>query len=298
MSSSSGALYVVATPIGNLSDITLRAVEVLKVADLILAEDTRRSRALLSHLGISGKPVRCLDAHANASAIEAVVGELASGSQVALLTDAGTPSVSDPGSQLVVRCHELQLKVIPIPGASAVTTAIAGSGLVDQGFWFLGFLPRKGSKRNQLLSRIAATPEAVVLFEAPPRMAATLNDLAARMPTRKICIGRELTKKFEELTLDTLAQASTTERSWRGELTLVIGPDPNAGRPANIEAADLDEQIEDALERGESAREIADRLAAPPALTRRDAYQRVLWLRNSLDASAANTPPEVAPDLD
>jgi 16S rRNA (cytidine1402-2'-O)-methyltransferase len=138
----------------------------------------------------------------------------------------------------------------------------------------------------------------VVLFEAPPRMAATLNDLAARMPTRKICIGRELTKKFEELTLDTLAQAASVERTWRGELTLVIGPNPDAGRPASIDAADLDEQIEDALERGESAREIADRLAAPPALTRRDAYQRVLQLRNSLDASAENSPSEADPDLD
>lgn len=296
MKDGAGALFVVATPIGNLSDITLRAVEVLKAADLVLAEDTRRSRALLSHLGISGKPVRCLDAHAPVSAIESVISELSAGSQVALLTDAGTPSVSDPGSQLVVRCHELQLRVVPIPGASAVTTAIAGSGLVDQGFWFLGFLPRKGSKRSHMLKRIAATPEAVVLFEAPPRMSATLADLAALMPTRKICVARELTKKFEELSVESLSLAAGREREWRGELTLVVGPDPTAGRPAEIDPEDLDGQIEAALERGESAREIADRLAAPPALSRRDAYQRVLELRNRADAGSPARPEESALD--
>jgi 16S rRNA (cytidine1402-2'-O)-methyltransferase len=276
---------VVATPIGNLSDITLRAVEVLKRAGLVVAEDTRRSRVLLSHLGIAGKPLRCLDAHASEAAIEAVAGEVANGQHVALLTDAGTPSVSDPGTQLVQRCHALGCTVVPIPGPSAVTTAIAGSGLVDQGFWFLGFLPRKGSKRGEMIQRIATTPEAVVLFEAPPRMQETLSDLAAVMPRRRICIGRELTKKFEELLVMELAEAAAAERTWRGEFTLVIGPDTAAGEPVAIDAHDLDALIVQALAQGESARDIADRLAQPPALTRRDAYQRVLELRNAATAA-------------
>lgn len=217
-------LFVVATPIGNLSDITLRAIDVLKQADLVVAEDTRRSRALLTHLGITGKPVRCIDAHASKGDIDAVVAECAAGKTVALLTDAGTPAVSDPGVELVRACRAQALEVVPIPGASAITTAIAGAGLADGGFWFCGFLPRKGSKRKAQLDRIEAFSDAVVLFESPQRLGETLRELAAREPERQACVARELTKKFEEFTTQTLREWAEHEQEFRGEITLILGP--------------------------------------------------------------------------
>lgn len=280
----SGCLYVVATPIGNLSDITLRAIEVLKAVSVVVAEDTRRSRALLSHLGISGKPVRCIDAHATPGQIEAIVDLVKEGQSVAVLTDAGTPSVSDPGSQLVRACHQAAVQVTPLPGASAVTTAIAGSGLVDQGFWFVGFLPRKGPKRRALIDRIAACPDAVVLFEAPPRAAQTFTDLAERQPDRLLCVARELTKHFEEFATAPLRQWAAEARELRGELTFVLAPKRDAADQELLGADQSEVLARELLAAGHSARDASVELSALSGLSKREAYQLVLKVQHPVEA--------------
>lgn len=273
-------LYVVATPIGNLSDITLRAIETLRGVDLVVAEDTRRSRALLSHLGITGKPVRNIDAHSTPRDVEAVVAEIAEGRAVALLTDAGTPVVSDPGHDVVAACRARALLVVPIPGPSAVTTAIAGAGLVEQRFWFAGFLPRKGSKRKALLERIAKFPDAVVLFESPQRTQDTLAALAERQPRRLVCVARELTKKFEEFVTAPLAEWAEQPREFRGEITLVLAPLPEADELPEATEAER-EAMAHALAAGPtSAKDAAQALVDALGMSRREAYQLVLEVRS------------------
>ncbi len=275
----SGTLYVVATPIGNLGDITLRAVSTLRDADRIVAEDTRRSRALLSHLGISGKPVDRLDASASASTIERVVEGLRSGERVALVTDAGTPVVSDPGTALVAAAVAAEVAIVPIPGPSAVTTAIAAAGLVTGGFRFVGFLPRSGEARREAIDLVRKTPESVVLFEAPQRCAATLADLARSTPTRQAVIARELTKLHEELTRGTLADLATKEREWLGEVTLVLGPlAPEATAGPTDEA--IDARIDAELGKGRRAKEVAEDVALETGRPRREIYARIIARRS------------------
>lgn len=274
-------LFVVATPIGNLSDITLRAIETLKLVDVVVAEDTRRSRALLSHLGIAGKPVRCIDAHSTDRDIAAVVDEILQGRSVALLTDAGTPVVSDPGHAVVAACREKQLNVVPIPGPSAVTTAIAGAGLVEHGFWFAGFLPRKGSKRKAALERIASFPDAVVLFESPQRTHATLADLAERQPTRLACVARELTKKFEEFITAPLSEWATDEREFRGEITLVLGPVAQLEASEEISEEDREAFARSLIAGNPSAKDATQSLVDALGMSKREAYQLVLKLKES-----------------
>jgi 16S rRNA (cytidine1402-2'-O)-methyltransferase len=194
----SGGLYVVATPIGNLGDITLRALEVLKAADVIAAEDTRVTRGLLSHFGISKKLVS-LREHNEARASGKLVAAIAAGQSIALVTDAGTPGVSDPGATLVDRVRAAGLPVVPVPGASALTAALSASGLAFEGVVFAGFLPAKGGDRRERLASLAAGPWAIVLFESPHRVAATLADLHAALGDRDVVIAREITKKFETI---------------------------------------------------------------------------------------------------
>lgn len=279
----SGALFVVASPIGNLSDITLRAIETLKSANLVVAEDTRRSRALLSHLGIAGKPVRCIDAHSTPRDIDAVIAEVEQGQSVALLTDAGTPVVSDPGHALVAACRDRELLVVPIPGPSAVTTAVAGAGLVEHGFWFAGFLPRKGTKRKQLLDRIAAFPDAVVLFESPHRTSETLRDLAERTPERLVCVARELTKKFEEFVTLPLSAWANDEREFRGEITLVLGPLPENDAESTGDPAEREALVRTIVAEQSSVRDATQNLVEALGMSKRDAYQLVLKLRQASD---------------
>lgn len=273
----SGTLYVVATPIGNLDDLTYRAVATLKAAARVLAEDTRRTRGLLSHLGIEGKPLDRLDAHATERAIEAAVERLQAGEDLALVTDAGTPMVSDPGSMLVRAAGREGLRVVPIPGASAVLAALAGSGLVEGAFRFLGFLPRGGTERDDAIATVTATPEAVVLFESPHRLTDTLADLARVTPDRQAVIARELTKLHEELLRGTLSELAAIKREWLGEIALVLGPH---SPPSATEGGSCDEQIDrwidDELARGARAKEAAAIVAARSGLPKREIYARVL----------------------
>jgi 16S rRNA (cytidine1402-2'-O)-methyltransferase len=218
-------LYVVATPIGNLRDVTLRAIDTLKRADIVAAEDTRNTRGLLTHLGISAKLV-ALHEHNERKGAQQVTAWIVAGKSVALVSDAGTPAVSDPGSVLVDAVRAAGHRVIPIPGASALTAALSASGIAFDGAVFAGFLPVKGRERRERLAALAAAPWAIVLFEAPHRIAATLADLHAALGERDVVIARELTKRFETIARVPLAEASAWVEAdadrRRGEFVLVI----------------------------------------------------------------------------
>lgn len=279
----SGRATLVGTPIGNLGDITLRAVETLRSASRIYAEDTRRTQTLLSHLGIDGKKLISLNAHASERALQTVVEILRSGEDIALVTDAGMPSVSDPGTELVRAIREAGFEVTVVPGPSAVTTAVALSGLVDSSFTFLGFLPRKGSKRRATLARLVKSEVPTVFFESPHRIAETLVDLHALAPQRKIAICRELTKKFEEVRVVALEEAVAPgfKDEWLGELTLVLAASEEA---AVTEAdLDLDARARELLAGGASVREAALELQRETQLAglkvrKQDLYARVRLL--------------------
>jgi 16S rRNA (cytidine1402-2'-O)-methyltransferase len=272
-----GTLFVVATPIGHLGDVTARAVETLRACDRLLAEDTRRTRQLLTHLGIAGKPVERFDAHAGLAEVSRATERLLSGESVALVTDAGTPGVSDPGERLVEAAIAAGLRVVPIPGASAVLAALVASGLAGEGrFRFLGFLPRDGTARREAIAVVCATPEAVVLFEAANRARATLRDLADATPDRRACVARELTKVHEEYVRGTCAELAADEREWLGEMALVLGSHSPEARELTVDDAALDARIDESMALGEHARTIADKLAAWSGRPRRVVYQRVV----------------------
>jgi 16S rRNA (cytidine1402-2'-O)-methyltransferase len=275
--SESGTLFVVGTPIGNLGDVTRRAAETLGLVNRVVAEDTRRTRALLSHLGITGKPLSSLDANADDRAVSAVAQKLAEGESIAFVTDAGMPSVSDPGGKLVRAAAALGAPVVVVPGPSAVTTAVAASGLVEGPFVFLGFLPRGGEKRQRALRRIATSAEPVVFFEAPGRAAETLTELAELVPDRQACVARELTKLHEEVARGTLAELAARGIAAIGEFTMVVA---GAGDlQEDLTAADVDVLVRARLASGESPRTVAAEVAAVTGLPKREIYGRVLELR-------------------
>jgi len=216
-------LYVVATPIGNLDDITLRAIEVLRSTDVIAAEDTRHSAQLLRHFEIR-KHLISYHQHNEARRSEELVERLATGENVALITDAGTPGLSDPGARLIRKCIERDLPYTIILGVSAILTALVGSGISMDRFCFRGFLPVKAGQRERELRVAAEREETSILFESPYRIIKTLAACNEIMPDRKLCVARELTKKFEEFRRGTAAelQAHYEARPPKGEITLVI----------------------------------------------------------------------------
>ena len=217
-----GTLYLVATPIGNLDDITLRALKVLRGAAVIAAEDTRRTRGLLTHFDIHTRLIS-YHAHNEQARVGVLLDALAAG-DVALVTDAGMPGISDPGATLVAAAHAAGHRVSPIPGASALTAAVAASGLVVGPFIFLGFLPRSGPERRAAIGRAGATGMACVLFESPQRLGATLADLAAAWGDRPAAMARELTKMHETIRVSSLAaMAGEPPGEQRGEIVLVVG---------------------------------------------------------------------------
>jgi len=278
-----GTLFVVATPIGHLDDVSLRALRVLGEADLLFAEDTRRTRILLDHHGIAAKPVS-LHTHNEAARCERALEALELGRSVALVSDAGTPLLSDPGERLVAAAIEAGHRVEAIPGASAVLTALAASGLPAQPFAFVGFPPRKNGARRALFESYRERPETLILFESPRRVGKTLGELAECMgPERRACLARELTKLHEEFARGTLAElAARFSEGARGEVTLVV--EGASGEPAGLADADLDARIRELLAGGERARDIAAVLAAESHRPRREVYARVVALRGE-DAS-------------
>jgi 16S rRNA (cytidine1402-2'-O)-methyltransferase len=276
-SEQSGRLSIVATPIGHLDDVTLRALKTLRGADLILAEDTRRTRKLLTHHGISAR-LRALHAHSSDSVIERCLGDLLAGQHLALVTDAGTPLVSDPGSRLVRAAGERGVTIESIPGPSAVTAALSVCGVPFDEFRFTGFAPRSGSKRDAWLDAIAGRPEASVFFESPARLPATLAELAERLaPERPVAVCRELTKIHEQVVRGSAAElADKFAAGARGEITVVVGAGQAAAAQTVTDAAEvLEPRIDALLARGISPRDTARMLARELGLSRREVYARV-----------------------
>jgi 16S rRNA (cytidine1402-2'-O)-methyltransferase len=217
-------LYVVATPIGNLSDITLRALEVLKSVDVIAAEDTRHSGMLLKHFEIK-KPLVSYHEHNEAMRTAQLIERLAAGENIALITDAGTPGLSDPGARLIRECIQRKLPFTIIPGSSSILTALVGSGFSTKNFCFRGFLPVKSGQRERELRAAAERDETTVFFESPYRLTKTLTACISIMPDRHLCVARELTKKFEEFRRGTVRElfAHYEVHPPKGEIVLLIG---------------------------------------------------------------------------
>ena len=273
-----GTLYLVATPIGNLEDVTLRALRVLREADRVYAEDTRRTRVLLDRHAIGARP-RSLHEHNEEARIAEVLAALADGQQVALVSDAGTPLVSDPGARLVVAAIHAGHAVVPVPGASAPLAALVASGLPAAPFTFLGFLPRKAGERDRLLARFRDRAETLVLFESPQRLAATLRALAAALGDRRASVARELTKVHEEHARGSLGElAERFADGTRGEVTIVVaGADSEAAAaPVLGDDAAIDARIASLAAQGLRAKEIATAVAAEAGIPKRDAYARVV----------------------
>ena len=226
-------LYVVGTPIGNLNDITLRALEALKAADVIAAEDTRHSGNLLRHFEIR-KPLLSYHEHNEAMRTQELSERLAAGETVALITDAGMPGVSDPGARLICACIERGLEYTIIPGVSAVLTALVGSGFALDEFCFRGFLPPKSGGRERELRAVAEARQTIVFFESPHRINKTLAACAEIMPNRQLCVARELTKKFEEFRRGTAAEllAHYKAHPAKGEITFLVAAQPRRDRRA------------------------------------------------------------------
>ena len=274
-----GTLYVVATPLGNLGDLSTRAAEVLRQVPVVAAEDTRRTRGLLSHLG-AAPSVLSFHAHSKEHRLETLLEILGSGRDVALVTDAGTPSVSDPGTDLVAQARDAGYSVVPIPGASAVATALSAAGLPADRYLFLGFIPRKGRERTRLLTRAAEEEWSVVLFEAPTRLVALLKDLLRMAgPDRTVVVARELTKLHEEIRSGTLGELVDYYSGIppRGELTVVLqGRGEPAAEPDLTE--DAVEQATSLLAEGLTRREVVRRLTESLGLPRNEAYKLVMEL--------------------
>jgi 16S rRNA (cytidine1402-2'-O)-methyltransferase len=281
--SAPGKLVLIATPIGNLSDLSPRAVAELRDADIIAAEDTRRTRALLTHAGIAaGGRLRAVHAHNERQRATELVEEIRRGRHVAFATDAGTPGISDPGERLVRVCVDAGLTVEAVPGPSAVLAALVVSGLPTDRFVFDGFLPRKGAERAARLAAAAHEPRTTVLYEAPHRLVETVHALAdACGPDRPVAIARELTKLHEEVWRGTLGAAveHLSGAEPRGEQVIVLG-----GAPAREVAVDDDAivaALRAALDAGSSARDAAASVAADLGIPKRRAYQLATELRGS-----------------
>ena len=217
-------LFVVATPIGNLADLTFRALETLQSVDLVAAEDTRHSGILLKHYGIR-KPLISYHEHNEAKRTAELIEQLKQGAHIALITDAGTPGLSDPGARLIKECIKSSLEFTVVPGPSSIVAALVGSGFAMDHFSFRGFLPVKSGRRERELRAAAEQNETVIFFESPYRLTKTLNACTAIMPDRQLCVARELTKKFEEFRRGTPAEllAHYEAKPPKGEIVLVIG---------------------------------------------------------------------------
>ena len=277
---SGGALVLVATPIGNLGDMTQRAVEALQSADVICCEDTRHSGKLLAHFGVTGKKLIVINEHTEYDAREEIVLLVTSGSVVALITDAGTPGISDPGERLVVAVVEAGGNVTAAPGASALTMALVISGLPTSRFVFEGFLPRSGAERTDRLAMATTESRTIVLYEAPHRLAKTLSDLTTACGAmRRVVLARELTKLHEQIWRGTLQDANmlvaVTEP--RGEYVIILEP---AKPPAPPTDEELLAAIKAEIAKGVSRKDSAARVSARFGVAKRHVYELALQVRD------------------
>ncbi len=280
-----GALVLVATPIGNLGDLSTRAVETLRAADLVCCEDTRRTRALMSAAGVpAGGRLRSLYAHNENARIPELLAAAREGRTVAVVTDAGMPAISDPGARLVAAAASAGIPVTVVPGPSAVLAALVVSGLSTDRFCVEGFLPRSGAARRRRLDAVLSDPRTTVVLESPQRLASTLDDLAALAPRREIAVCRELTKLHEEVWRGTASEAADhfSARGVRGEVVVVVAgldertaADGDAGggtRPGPSDA-EVERAVADELAKGGSVRDAADAVAKALGVSKRHAYR-------------------------
>lgn len=274
----SGTLYLVATPIGNLEDITLRALRILKEVDLIACEDTRHSRKLLNHYGIT-TALTAYHQHNEEPKAERLLEKLQNGKSIALISDAGTPGISDPGYRIVVACRNAGLSVVAIPGPSALISALAISGLPTDSFTFAGFLPAKSTARREALARLRAESRTTLFYEAPHRLGETLAEIVAELGEgREVAVARELTKMHEELVRGRAGEVQShfAAHEIKGEIVLLIGPATDAGTPTMT----VKEALAQLLSEGMLLRQAVKQVAKAYGLPGDEVYKEALSLRS------------------
>ncbi len=273
----SGTLYVVATPIGNLEDITRRALRVLGEVDVVACEDTRRTRALLTHFGLA-TPTVSYHEHNETSRAGELVARMLDGESVALVSDAGTPCISDPGYRLVREAAAAGVVVVPIPGASAGVAALSASGLATDAFLFVGFLPAKRSARRARLAELAGVRETVVFYEAPHRIGAMLEDLGEAFGEREIVVARELTKLHEEILRGSVSEvaAKLTAERHRGEFVVVVEGATDRGAAAGVDAIPARDRVAALEAEGLSRMDAVKRVAKERGVPKREVYREVV----------------------
>jgi 16S rRNA (cytidine1402-2'-O)-methyltransferase len=271
-----GKLYLVATPIGNLEDMTFRAIRVLREVAVIAAEDTRTARKLLTHFDIH-KPLISLHEYSDAARVQQILGRLET-EDVALISEAGTPAISDPGYELVSEAILHQIDIVPIPGACALVTALAASGLPTDRFVFLGFLPNRSRARRQAIQMVATDDRTLIVYEAPHRLLDTLQDMLGIWGDRRIAIARELTKLHEEIWRGPLSDAIDhfDAQGVRGEFTLVIAGAPAGGAMTPWPEEEVRSAVEDCRQRGLDRSSAAKEVATQSGWARRDVYRLAL----------------------
>lgn len=284
-----GTLFVVATPIGNLEDLTFRALRVLRDVDAIAAEDTRRTSRLLAHYEVQ-KPLVSVHAHNEGREAPGLVRRLLAGESIALVSDAGTPGISDPGQLLVAACRAAGVRVVPIPGPSAVTAALSASGLTASRFSFLGFPPPSGQERLDWLATLPDEPGIIIFFEAPHRFQRTMQDVSGLLVKRQIIVAREISKIHETLAeWPTLAEPSAPADSERGEFVIIVGPDPQTSAAAD-DTSEAERIVGLLTEQGHIQEELAIRGAAAvldqPPRRLRNALKKARIARKRLEENA------------
>ncbi len=268
-----GTLYIVATPIGNLEDITYRAVRILREVDLIACEDTRQTRKLLDHYGIGKATVSYHDHNEQSRSVD-LVGHLQQGKNIALVSDAGTPLIADPGYRLVARARAEGIAVVPLPGPSAALAALSAAGLPTDSFLFYGFLPAKAGQRRKALEDLRTLAASIVLYEAPHRIVATLDEIGAVLGPRPIVLAREITKIHEEFLSGTAAELAGVLRqrdSVRGEFTMIVG----RGEMIQSEAGTIEEAVEELIRSGVGRMDALKQVARDRGLSKSDVYKQV-----------------------
>lgn len=280
-----GVLYLVATPIGNLEDITLRALRVLREADQIAAEDTRHTQKLLTHYEIS-RPLVSYHEHNEMTRAPELIVALEQGAKIALVSDAGMPLVSDPGHRLVTLCLRHHIPVVPVPGPSASLAALAASGLPNEEFLFVGFLPQRSGERRRAFERLRIEDRTLILYEAPHRIAECVADARQILGDRPACLAREVTKVHEEFRRGLLSEIeeSLRERPAKGEITFLIGPGEAVMGSGVDSSQGLAERVEELMRQAKLDRKEALKLAAKErGMTRREAYEKVVEEKGEAD---------------
>ena len=269
-----GVLYIVATPIGNLDDITIRAINILKNVDLIAAEDTRHTLKLLNHLEIS-KPLISYHRHNEEIKTENLIEELKKGKSIALVSDAGTPGICDPGEEIVKKCIEENIKIIPIPGACAMINALVASGISTKNFTFLGFLPLNKKLRKEKLEEINLSKNTIIIYEAPHKLENTLNDLKEILKNRKIVLAREITKIHEEFIRGTIDEIIKKSENLKGEIVLIIEGN-NEIEENSLNNLSLEEHYNFYEKQGLEKKEIIKKIAKDRNVNKNEIYKLFL----------------------